>query len=204
MRRFAARQPQAIVTCLGCGTDPLRGTALRCAAPLHRPPGRGGAGALRESLEFGVDARVSGRLAARTRTRARHSHAAGARIRSSGTTQVGPQRAELAIRLAGVPGQGSNFPRPAEAARGRPADCPAQAVSAADAPVRPTLLLDDPAAELDEERLAGLIQESSRPNRAAGGDHPSRGIPGLRGARRHYVHWIRALQGRPRSSPCRP
>ena len=30
------------------------------------------------------------------------------------------------------------------------------------APVHPSLLLDDPAAELDDERLAGLIQEVSR------------------------------------------
>lgn len=78
----------------------------------------------------------------------------------AGTTQVGPQRAEIGIRLNGTPvkdrisrgqqkllaaallmAQLSQFPR--------------------DAQVRPTLLLDDPAAELDSDRLFGLIQEVS-------------------------------------------
>jgi DNA replication and repair protein RecF len=78
----------------------------------------------------------------------------------AGTTQVGPQRAEIAIRLNGAAvkdrisrgqqkllasallmAQLSQFPQ--------------------DAAVRPTLLLDDPAAELDNDRLFGLIQEVS-------------------------------------------
>jgi DNA replication and repair protein RecF len=77
-----------------------------------------------------------------------------------GATQVGPHRAELSIRLSGTPvkdqisrgqqkllasalliGQIKLFPE--------------------DSPVQPTLLLDDPAAELDDERLANLIREVS-------------------------------------------
>jgi DNA replication and repair protein RecF len=79
----------------------------------------------------------------------------------AGTTQVGPHRAELSIRLAGTPvkdrisrgqqkllaatlliAQLSLFPRGGEA--------------------RPTLLLDDPAAELDHDRLFALIREVSQ------------------------------------------
>lgn len=86
--------------------------------------------------------------------------ASWAHDQEAGTTQVGPQRAEIAIRLNGTPvkdrisrgqqkllaaalliAQLSQFPR--------------------DAAVTPTLLLDDPAAELDGERLSGLINEVS-------------------------------------------
>jgi DNA replication and repair protein RecF len=87
--------------------------------------------------------------------------ASWAKDQEVGTTQVGPQRAEIAIRLNGAPvkdrisrgqqkllaaallmAQLSQFPR--------------------DASVRPTLLLDDPAAELDSDRLFGLIHEVTR------------------------------------------
>jgi len=75
-----------------------------------------------------------------------------------GVTQIGPQRAELTIRLEG-------FAAKDRISRGQ------QKLLAAillisqiklfplESPIRPTLLLDDPAAELDEERLAGLIHE---------------------------------------------
>jgi DNA replication and repair protein RecF len=87
--------------------------------------------------------------------------ASWAKDQEAGTTQVGPQRAEIAIRLNGahvkdrisrgqqkllaaalLMAQLSQFPR--------------------DATVRPTLLLDDPAAELDGDRLFGLIHEVTR------------------------------------------
>jgi DNA replication and repair protein RecF len=75
-----------------------------------------------------------------------------------GVTQVGPQRAELAIRLDGL------------AARDRVSRGQQKLLAAVllisqiklfpeDSTTRPTLLLDDPAAELDSERLAALIRE---------------------------------------------
>jgi DNA replication and repair protein RecF len=75
-----------------------------------------------------------------------------------GTTQVGPHRAELTIRLAGVPVKD-------RISRGQQKLLAAALLISQlkmfpfDAPVRPTLLLDDPAAELDQERLERLIQE---------------------------------------------
>ncbi len=74
------------------------------------------------------------------------------------TTQVGPQRAELGIRLDGAP------------ARDRISRGQQKLLAAAllisqiklfepDAAVCPILLLDDPAAELDRDRLAVFIQE---------------------------------------------
>jgi len=75
-------------------------------------------------------------------------------------TQVGPHRAELAIRLDG------------QAVKDRISRGQQKLLAAAllvaqinlfpdSAPIRPTLLLDDPAAELDDERLAKLILEVS-------------------------------------------
>jgi DNA replication and repair protein RecF len=76
----------------------------------------------------------------------------------TGATQVGPQRAELSIRLDGL------------AARDRVSRGQQKLLAAVlliaqikifpeEADTRPTLLLDDPAAELDAGRLAALIQE---------------------------------------------
>jgi DNA replication and repair protein RecF len=78
----------------------------------------------------------------------------------SGVTQVGPHRAELGIRLNGA------------AVKDRISRGQQKLVAAAlllaqlklfpgDTAVQPSLLLDDPAAELDDDRLAGLIQEVS-------------------------------------------
>ena len=72
------------------------------------------------------------------------------------STRVGPHRADLHIRLGGL------------AARNRVSRGQQKLLAAAllisqlklfpdDAPARPTLLLDDPAAELDGERLAALM-----------------------------------------------
>jgi len=78
----------------------------------------------------------------------------------SGATQVGPHRAELSIRLDGTHVKD-------RISRGQQKLLAAALLIAQiklfpqDAPVQPTLLLDDPAAELDEQRLAGLIHEVS-------------------------------------------
>jgi DNA replication and repair protein RecF len=76
----------------------------------------------------------------------------------SGATQVGPHRAELGIRLNEVSVKD-------RISRGQQKLLAAALLMAQvrmfppDSPVRPSLLLDDPAAELDNERLAGLIAE---------------------------------------------
>jgi len=78
-----------------------------------------------------------------------------------GTTQVGPQRAEVGIRLDGAPVKD-------RISRGQQKLLAATLLMAQlnlfpkDALMRPTLLLDDPAAELDADRLLGLIHEVSR------------------------------------------
>jgi DNA replication and repair protein RecF len=77
-----------------------------------------------------------------------------------GTTQVGPHRAELSVRLGGLPVKD-------RISRGQQKLLAAALLVAQinlfpdEAPIRPTLLLDDPAAELDDERLAKLIREVS-------------------------------------------
>ncbi len=75
-----------------------------------------------------------------------------------GSTQVGPQRAELTLRLDGLLVKD-------RISRGQQKLLAATLLIAQlklfpqDSPVRPTLLLDDPAAELDSERLAEFIHE---------------------------------------------
>ena len=77
-----------------------------------------------------------------------------------GATQVGPHRAELGIRLGGMPVKD-------RISRGQQKLLAAALLIAQiklfpeGSPVQPTLLLDDPAAELDDERLASLIREVS-------------------------------------------
>jgi DNA replication and repair protein RecF len=77
-----------------------------------------------------------------------------------GSTQVGPQRAELAIHLDGIAARdhvsrGQQKLLAAALLIAQLKLFPAQAV------VQPSLLLDDPAAELDDRRLMQLIQEVS-------------------------------------------
>ncbi len=78
----------------------------------------------------------------------------------AGATQVGPHRAELTIRLNEVSVKD-------RISRGQQKLLAAALLMAqiklfpGESPVQPTLLLDDPAAELDNERLTGLIQEIS-------------------------------------------
>jgi DNA replication and repair protein RecF len=103
-----------------------------------------------------------------------------------GTTQVGPQRAELTIRLAGVPVK-DRISRGQQKLLAAALLISQLKVFPSDAPVRPTLLLDDPAAELDQERLGGLIQEIRAQTvqlvvTTLHGGFPAFGEPG-----RHYV-----------------
>jgi DNA replication and repair protein RecF len=78
----------------------------------------------------------------------------------AGATQIGPHRAELAIRLDGTAVKD-------RISRGQQKLLAAALLTAQiklfpeGSPVQPSLLLDDPAAELDDERLAGLIREVS-------------------------------------------
>jgi DNA replication and repair protein RecF len=78
----------------------------------------------------------------------------------SGATQVGPHRAELTIRLndLGVKDRISRGQQKLLAAALLMAQVK---LFPADSPVQPSLLLDDPAAELDNQRLTGLIAEVS-------------------------------------------
>ena len=76
----------------------------------------------------------------------------------TGSTQVGPQRAELAIRLEGTPVKD-------RISRGQQKLLAAALLMAQlnlfpdESSISPTLLLDDPAAELDAEHLYDLIRE---------------------------------------------
>jgi DNA replication and repair protein RecF len=76
----------------------------------------------------------------------------------AGVTQVGPQRAEIALRLDGAPVKD-------RISRGQQKLLASSLLMAQlslfpdDPRARPTLLLDDPAAELDSDRLLGLIRE---------------------------------------------
>ena len=78
----------------------------------------------------------------------------------AGATQIGPHRAELGIRLDGAAVKD-------RISRGQQKLLAAALLIAQiklfpeGSSVQPTLLLDDPAAELDDQRLAGLIREVS-------------------------------------------
>lgn len=80
------------------------------------------------------------------------------RDHDAGSTQVGPQRGELTIQLEGVPARD-------RVSRGQQKLLAAALLLAQiklfrpEAPAQPLLLLDDPAAELDERHLSMLIQE---------------------------------------------
>jgi DNA replication and repair protein RecF len=75
-----------------------------------------------------------------------------------GVTQVGPHRAELSIRLDGA-GVKDRISRGQQKLLASALLLGQLKLFPDSAPVQPTLLLDDPAAELDDERLAGLIGE---------------------------------------------
>jgi DNA replication and repair protein RecF len=82
------------------------------------------------------------------------------RDRETGVTHAGPHRADIAIRLdgSGVKDRVSRGQQKLLAAALLMAQVK---LFPEESPVRPCLLLDDPAAELDDERLARLIQEVS-------------------------------------------
>src|ERR1700733_13564659 len=110
--------------------------------------------------------------------------ASGAHDRQMGATQVGPPRAELGIRLNGAAVKD-------RISRGQQKLLAASLLIAQlklfpdGSPLQPSLLLDDPAAELDDERLAGLIREVSAHSvqlivTTLHGDFTAFGTPGRR------------------------
>jgi DNA replication and repair protein RecF len=84
----------------------------------------------------------------------------GSHDQASGATQVGPHRAELSIRLNGV-GVKDRISRGQQKLLAAALLMAQLKLFPDDAPVQPSLLLDDPAAELDDDRLSGLIRELS-------------------------------------------
>jgi DNA replication and repair protein RecF len=72
-------------------------------------------------------------------------------------TQVGPQRAELAIRVGGLPAR-DRISRGQQKLLAAVLLLSQMRLLPQESSVRPTLLLDDPAAELDAQRLSGLIR----------------------------------------------
>ena len=76
----------------------------------------------------------------------------------AGLTQAGPHRAELSIRLDDLAVK-DRISRGQQKLLAAGLALAQMKLFPQDSPVRPTLLLDDPAAELDDERLARLIGE---------------------------------------------
>jgi DNA replication and repair protein RecF len=102
----------------------------------------------------------------------------------SGATQVGPHRAELSIRLDGL-GVKDRISRGQQKLLAAALLMAQLKLFPHDAPAQPTLLLDDPAAELDDDRLAALIREVSRHSlqlivTTLHGEFPAFGEPGRR------------------------
>jgi DNA replication and repair protein RecF len=102
----------------------------------------------------------------------------------AGATQIGPHRAELGIRLDGTAVKD-------RISRGQQKLLAAALLMAQiklfpeGSPVQPTLLLDDPAAELDDEHLSSLIREVSTQSvqlivTTLHGEFPAFGKPGRR------------------------
>ncbi len=81
--------------------------------------------------------------------------------REHGFTQSGPHRAELGLRLNGVAVK-DRISRGQQKLLASALLLAQLRLFPAELPVRPTLLLDDPAAELDGSRLEALIAEISR------------------------------------------
>jgi DNA replication and repair protein RecF len=102
----------------------------------------------------------------------------------AGVTQVGPQRAEVTFRLDGAPVKD-------RISRGQQKLLASSLLLAQlrlfpnDAQIHPTLLLDDPAAELDSDRLMGLLCEVTTQSvqlvvTSLSSDFGALGIPGRR------------------------
>lgn len=102
----------------------------------------------------------------------------------AGVTQVGPQRAEMVIRVNGAAVK-DRISRGQQKLLAGALLMAQLALFPQDAPVRPTLLLDDPAAELDSDRLLSLIAEVTRQSvqlvvTSLSGHFDALGRPGLR------------------------
>lgn len=154
-----ARQPRSAVAAwdrdLVCHGEALTAARLRYVAQLAGP-----AAALGEAL---LERQVA--LSYRTgwlreRPLAEALEQSWALDLERGGTQVGPHRGELVVQLDGLAAKD-------RVSRGQQKLLAASLLIAqvklfpADAPVRPTLLLDDPAAELDHQHLASLIDAVS-------------------------------------------
>jgi DNA replication and repair protein RecF len=79
---------------------------------------------------------------------------------AAGATQVGPHRAELSIRLNGM-GVKDRISRGQQKLLAAALLMAQLKLFPEGSLVQPSLLLDDPAAELDDDRLTGLIREVS-------------------------------------------
>ena len=79
---------------------------------------------------------------------------------ASGVTHVGPHRADLGIRLNGM-GVKDRISRGQQKLLAAALLLAQLKLFPEDGTVQPSLLLDDPAAELDDDRLTGLIREVS-------------------------------------------
>lgn len=100
----------------------------------------------------------------------------------SGATQVGPHRADLSIRLGGLRVK-DRISRGQQKLLAAALLISQVKLFPETAPVQPCLLLDDPAAELDDDRLAGLIREVSTQSvqlivTTLHGEFPAFGTPG--------------------------
>jgi DNA replication and repair protein RecF len=101
-----------------------------------------------------------------------------------GVTHVGPHRAEVGIRLNGL-GVKDRISRGQQKLLAAALLMAQLQLFPDEAPMRPCLMLDDPAAELDNEHLAGLIREVSGQAvqlivTTLHGDFPAFGTPGRR------------------------
>ena len=150
------RQPREVVA--AWDRDLIRhGEALSAARTRYVDQLGGPAAALGRGL-LGHEIALSYRTGwSRERTLAESLDQSWALDLERGGTQVGPHRGELVVQLDGIAAKD-------RVSRGQQKLLAAALLIAqvklfpAEAPVRPTLLLDDPAAELDQRHLANLIE----------------------------------------------
>jgi DNA replication and repair protein RecF len=154
-----ARQPRAVVA--AWDSDLVRyGGLLAAARSAYVELLAAQASTITRSL-LGMELAISHRAGwARDMSLAEALQQSWSHDQEAGATQVGPHRAELSIRL-------NELAVKDRISRGQQKLLAAALLMAQvklfpmDSPVQPTLLLDDPAAELDNERLTGLIREVS-------------------------------------------
>ena len=107
---------------------------------------------------------------ARDQSFAEALHNSNGQDRLIGHTHVGPHRAELSIRLNGM-GVKDRISRGQQKLLAASLLIAQLKLFPDGGPVQPSLLLDDPAAELDDDRLASLIREVASPCGAINRDH---------------------------------